>query len=378
MSLKPRHRDISKKLRADVAAGQYGPGDQLPSEPQLAREFGVSRPTISRALRDLVDENLIERRPGSGTYVLESPAPAATHLLGLLIPGLGTTEIFEAICGELATLARVRGYSLLWGDSPHPGQDLNASLEHAEEVCRHFIERNVSGVLFSPFELVPERDQANRRLAELLREAGIPVILLDRDLQPFPYRSDFDLIGIDNMVGGFLLADHLLKLGCKHLYFVARSFSAPTIEVRIAGAREAQLRRGIEPAPDWVRLGDPSDLKFARQLTSGRQADAYICGNDHTAALLLRSLESQGLRVPRDVRVVGFDDVKYATLLSVPLTTIHQPCRDIAVIAMRAMLDRIAEPALPARCISLRPALVVRESCGAYLQSTAVRGLKKD
>ena len=67
------------------------------------------------------------------------------------------------------------------------------------------------------------------------------------------------------------------------------------------------------------------------------------------------------------MRVVGFDDVKYATLLSVPLTTIHQSARDIAVTAYRAMLDRIAEPTLPARSLLLTPRLVVRESCGAYL-----------
>ena len=81
----------------------------------------------------------------------------------------------------------------------------------------------------------------------------------------------------------------------------------------------------------------------------------------------MRSLESLGIRVPHDVRVVGFDDVKYATLLSVALTTIHQPCRDIAGIAFRTMLQRIAEPALPACSLALTPALVVRESCGAYL-----------
>jgi DNA-binding LacI/PurR family transcriptional regulator len=95
--------------------------------------------------------------------------------------------------------------------------------------------------------------------------------------------------------------------------------------------------------------------------------DAVICANDHVAALLLRSLEKANVRVPRDVRVVGFDDVKYATLLSVPLTTIHQPCREIAVAAFRAMLERMADPTLPPRGITLSPRLVVRESCGAYL-----------
>ncbi|MEI7731883.1 MAG: GntR family transcriptional regulator [Verrucomicrobiota bacterium] len=373
MAQNPKHREISRQLRANIAAGRYGVDNRLPSEPQLVKKFGVSRPTIARALLDLQAEGLVERRAGSGTYVRQATAVAvtSTRLLGLLIPGLGTTEIFELICGELASLARVHEYSLLWGGSAHPRQDTDTSLEHAEEICRQFIERKVSGVFFAPFELVPEQDQANRRLAELLRQSGIPVVLLDRDLQSFPKRSDFDLVSIDNLAGGFLLADHLLKLGCERIRFVARPFSAPTVDARIAGAREALVRRRRELAPDWVRLGDPADLKFVRSLAAGRQADAFICANDHTAAVLMRSLESIGVRVPRDMRVVGFDDVKYAMLLSVPLTTIHQPCRDIAVIAFRTMLHRIAEPTLPAQSLVLTPTLVVRESCGAYLPRSA-------
>jgi DNA-binding LacI/PurR family transcriptional regulator len=78
-------------------------------------------------------------------------------------------------------------------------------------------------------------------------------------------------------------------------------------------------------------------------------------------------MESIGVKVPRDIRVVGFDDVKYATLVSPSLTTIHQPCRDIAVVAFQTMLERLAEPSLPARKILLMPGLVIRESCGAYL-----------
>lgn len=372
MPQKPKHQEISRRLRAEIAAGRYGAAGRLPSEPQLAQQLSVSRPTVARALLDLQNEGLIERRAGSGTYVRSAaPAIAATRLLGLLVPGLETTEIFGLICGELASLARVHDYSLLWGGSAQPGQDTDSSLEHAEELCRQFIQRRVSGVFFAPFELVPGQEQANRRLAEMLRQAGIPVVLLDRDLESFPSRSDFDLVGIDNVAAGFLLADHLLRLGCERICFVARPGSAPTVDARIAGVREALVRRRIEPAPDWVRLGDPDDLKFVRLITAGRQADAFICANDHTAARLMRRLEAIGLDVPGDVRVVGFDDVKYATLLRVPLTTVHQPCRDIAVVAFNSMLRRIEQPTLPARSLSLTPTLVVRESCGAYLAAAA-------
>jgi LacI family transcriptional regulator len=299
------------------------------------------------------------------------PKPSAPELaqrqLGLLIPGLGTTEIFEVICGELAGLARVHEYSLIWGGSAHPRMHADACIEDTQELCTQFIRGGVSGVFFAPFERIAQKEEVNRCLADRLWKAGIAVVLLDRDLGESLARSEFDLVGIDNFAGGYLLADHLLKLGCRHLAFVARPLSAPTVNARLAGAREAILDHGLPIPPDFLHLGEPDDPELVRSLVAARPVDAVLCANDDTAAMLLRPLEKAGIRVPRDMRVVGFDDVRYAMLVSVPLTTMHQPCRDIAVTAFHAMLERIADPALPPRSLILPPRLVVRESCGAYL-----------
>ena len=127
---------------------------------------------------------------------------------------------------------------------------------------------------------------------------------------------------------------------------------------------ERSARRAIHARPGGVRRGR---RRLPGTRSSAPRSRALICTSERVAALLLRSLGQAGVRVPHDVRVVGFDDVRYATLLSVPLTTIHQPCREIAVTAFRAMLDRIADPALPPRSFVLPARLVVRESCGAYL-----------
>jgi LacI family transcriptional regulator len=371
MSTKSKHSEISRHLETEIASGKYGDGARLPSEVQLVKQFKVSRPTVARAFRDLEAKGLVERRAGSGTYMRNtSPARANSRTLGLLVPGLATTEIFQIICGEIASLARVQDYGLLWGGSTSPRVDTDASLKHAEELCNQFIERKISGVFFAPAELEAGQEQANRHLAESLREAGIPVVLIDRDMYHFPGRSEFDLVGLDNMSSGYMVAEHLIKLGCKRFFFVTRPLSAATVDARIAGVRGALARHRLEPDPGWIRNGDPADMKFIRGLTAGNQADAFICANDFTAATLLRSMQSIGLRAPKDFRVVGFDDVKYATLVSPPLTTVHQPCRDIAVIAFRTMLERLAEPSLPARSIYLTPHLVVRESCGAYLPRT--------
>jgi len=367
----PRHAQISRELLTEIASGKYGPGSRLPSEAQLCQKFKVSRPTVGRALRELQEQGLIDRRVGSGTYVRASRAssdPAAYRQLGLLVPGLGKIEIFEVICGELAGLARVHDFGMLWGGNARPRVDVDMSTQEAEELAALFVEKAVSGVFFAPFEHTADRDPANRRIVEKFRSAGIPVILLDRDLGPFPHRTPYDLVGIDNFAGGYLLAEHLIKLGARRLSFVTRPLSAATVHARIAGARAALKAHEILPDEPFVQVGDPTDLAFVRRAVPPKRFDAVICTNDLTAAQFMQSLVRLKIGVPRSLRVVGFDDVRYATLLSVQLTTMQQPCREIAIAAFQAMRELIADPALPPRSILLTPRLIVRESCGAYLR----------
>jgi DNA-binding LacI/PurR family transcriptional regulator len=364
-----RHEQVSRQLRDDVAAGRYGVEGRLPSEVQLARRFSVSRPTVARALQSLVEEGVVERRAGSGTFAKlggnTKHVALSTRVLALLMPDLGNTEIFQIIGGEIASLARVYNYSLVWGGSGESKLDTDLRPQHAEELCHQFIDRRVSGVFFAPYELAPLSDEINRRLATMLRDAGVPVILIDRDFVPYPFRSDFDLVGIDNVAGGYILAEHLLKLGCRRLHFVAYSFSAPTVDARIAGVREALARSRIGTDPDWIHIGALDDKSFVLSLLAGQRPDAFICANDHTAARLLRALQQNDVHVPQDIRVVGFDDAKFSTLVSPALTTVRQPCHELAVTAFRAMLERQVEPSLPPRHMMITPQLVVRDSCGA-------------
>lgn len=376
MSLEPKHHLIYQALASDIGAGKYRGTGKLPSEAQLVTRFKVSRPTVIRALRDLQTDGLVTRRVGAGTFLNEVAAsplpsqsqPARALELGLLVPGVRRAgEIFEVIAGELARLARAAGYMFWWtGGSPEE-LDPVATLGNAEKICDQFIQRKVAGVFFASFEHLPQCDSTNFKLVNRLREAGVTVVLLDRDMSPFPLRTDLDLVGIDNFQGGYILAKHLIKLGCRRFGFVAVPFSAPTIKSRLAGVREAILEAGMEMPRDFFQVGNPEDPKFVRLVTAGRMKDAIICGNDYTAAVLIRTLHNIGVNVPRGLRVVGFDDVHYATLVSPPLTTMHQPCREIATLAFKSMLSRISDPTITPRTIMLTPSLVVRESCGAYL-----------
>lgn len=370
-----KHEAISRELRAEIASGAYSGAKKLPSESQLVARFGASRPTIIRALHDLQQEGLIERRAGSGSFVRQQTTAPETRILGLLVPGRGGTEVLDVICGELGSLARQSGYGLLWGRSTHPLQDRTLDAKLAEEACQQFIARNVSGVLFSPFERYDQSDQVNLQLLDMLRQAGIPVVLLDRDVARFPLRSDFDLVGLDNVQAGFLMAEHLIRLGCKQVRFLVEPGSASTLDSRLAGVREALQSHRILPPVNLRLEGNPEDGRWIRRELLSGKVEAVICGNDFTAARLLKSLAAAGVRVPEDLRIAGFDDVRYATLVAVSLTTIRQPCRELALVAFRTLEERIRDSTLPVRSIWLQPSLVVRDSCGAY--HPAVSGRNK-
>lgn len=364
-----KHQIISDELRSEMQNGKYTVGDRMPSEAQLVKRFNASRPTVARALRTLQEEDLIVRRAGSGSYA-KTPDVGGQQIsnrtLGLLIPDLGNTEIFQLIAGEIATLARVKDFGMIWGGSSQPQLDPDTSLQHGEDLCSQFINKRVTGVFFTPYELVENAAKTNRRIAQRLHDAGITVILLDRDLTPFPEHGGLDLIEIDNVAAGFLLAEHLIKLGCKTIRYVHPPRSASTIDARIAGVREAFSKHKINLPESWVYEGNVRDPVFVRKLIARPRPDAFICANDYNAAQLLQGLNNAGVKVPQEIKVVGFDDVSFANLVSPPLTTIHQPCRAIAHAALTAMMARIDEPTLPPRRISVAPSLVIRDSCGAY------------
>jgi GntR family transcriptional regulator of arabinose operon len=349
-----KHERIRRTLTEAIASGQYEPGHRLPSESALVRTFGASRPTVNRALRDLQLSGIIERRAGSGSYV-RADAAARGYTYGLLIPELGRTEIFEPICRGMAEAQHGSHHVLLWGD------EANVE-EQAYQACRQLVAKKVSGVFFAPLELRREHHVINRRIADVFDKAGIAVVLLDRDLVPYPDRSQYDLVGIDNRRAGYTLTTHLLKIGCRRLVFLGRPRSAPTVDARISGYKEAMSDANLKPSVCRI---DPEDRAEVKRILGTVRPDAFVCANDFTAAQLLKTLNELGVAVPDEVRMAGVDDVKYASLLSVPLTTIHQPCADIGAVAIGAMLDRLRNPKMPSRDILLNFRLVVRDSCGS-------------
>lgn len=357
----PKYKQIYAQLHRALSNSEYAPGDKLPSENELVGQFRASRPTVSRALAQLELDGLVERRAGSGTFVRVLSRHEG-FVFGLLIPGLGTTEIFEPISRGIS-IARVGGHhDLLWGTTSSPGA---TEEEQAEQLCEYYLKRRVSGVFFAPMELTERKDEINQRITRALDEAQIPIVLLDRDIVDYPKRSRYDLVGIDNRRAGFVVTEYLLNCGARRVAFWGRPNSAPTVHARSLGYREAlDVHAGPKGEPH-VAIADPGNLAAVQAVVRERETDAIVCANDYTAAQIMSSLNRLGLRVPEDIRVTGMDDIRYASVLQTPLTTIHQPCLDLGAAALSAMLDRISHPNMPARDCLVDFQLVVRQSSGS-------------
>jgi GntR family transcriptional regulator, arabinose operon transcriptional repressor len=357
-----KYQHVVDKLSGEIRSGKYKTGDRIPSEAALVKRFGISRITVGRALRELSQQGLVERIAGSGSYVREGRT-ADGLLFGLLIADLGRTEIFEPICQGIASAAQSGRHVLIWGNIDTPDR-------RALDLCDQYVERQAAGVFFAPLEGTDDATEMNLTIAARLERAGIPIVLLDRCILPYPKRSPHDLVGIDNRRAGFLAASHLLNLGAQQVSFLARTRSAPTVDARIAGCREALIAHGAPPEKAQVfRLESITPATVATAIEGSRKGDGFVCANDRTAGEFLHALIALGRKTPEDFRVVGIDDVEYASLLPVPLTTIHQPCRDIGEAAVGLMLDRIRHPNMAVRDLLLESKLVIRESCGASLHS---------
>ena len=368
----PKHQVVFEYLHSRILSGAYKPGDRLPSEAELGKTFDASRITVAKAVLELQRMNLVTRRPGAGTHVTSRPQ-AAGYTLGLLIPELGRTEIFEPICHGMMRSPFARPDSLLWpnvsrggvvGAAASQATDKEA-IEQAEHMAQYFIAQQVAGVFFAPLELVAGMNAANRKIMRLLERARLPVVLLDRSDLPYPDSPAHDLVGIDNRRTGFRITQHLTQSGATRLLFFAEPNSASTVEARIAGFLEACRQERIAPAAVAVKMEHAQDQQAVRRILEETAPNGIVCANDATAARLMQTLIALGRRIPEEIRIVGIDDVSYASLLPVPLTTMRQDCNAIGVIAMATMLERLEHPGLPTREILLPTQLVVRNSCGS-------------
>ncbi len=207
------------------------------------------------------------------------------------------------------------------------------------------------------------------RLARLA--ARVPVVVLAGT----PTESVVDNVVADNRSGSAALVVHLVKEhGRRRIFHVDGPADAPD-----ARERRAALEAVVAATPRCRLVGSYQGLfavqsgeEAARAILAGDGPlpDAVVCANDQMAIGVMQTLARRGVKVPQDVAVVGFDDIYPGSLSDPPLTTVHQPMREIGDHACARLLERIAHPGLPTALEVLPTELVIRSSCGCPPGST--------
>ena len=351
------YSEIAKILRKEIRAGVYADSGTFPSLTKIVQRFGVSRPSAVRSIAELKRLGLVTVRKGSGTFVQK-----VNRTIGLAIPGTADSEFFAAIMDGLVYNCNRCGMDLVAGDV-FPVAHKRRAVQ-AERLVRHLVSIPAAGVIMQPVAYSEEAQSVNGIIVDILDKAGIPVVLIDYDLAPPPERSRYDLVAIDNFNAGRKVAAHLIDAGAKRICCLLYKLSADSVHARFSGV-DAEVYRVTGRHVDIIEA-KPDDVDLISAGLAKCRPDAIVCSNDIAALKLSKTLAKLKVRIPQDVKLAGFDDVIEAGRMNPPLTSIRQPCFELATTAFRTLLQRMKNPELPPRQILLDTSLVIRESTASW------------
>ena len=358
--MKHNYKSVLDIIRERLNEGTYTESTLMPAESVIAQEFNVSRPTIAKVYDQLSREGLLFRKRGIGTVVQAVSDKKATYTFGLLLPGAGESEIFADINNRILQQAGRMGFTCECEGTTANNAETRSMLAIAS--CERYIAKKVDGLFFAPFERVRNADAINQAVCNLALKAQIPMILIDRDVVPSPQRSGFDLVSLDNYTAGEVITRHMIKAGCKNVYFFANSYSAHSVGIRLKAVKLAVMEAGLDFYPNSYICGDPKDMNVVRKIPVIRRQTGIICANDATAVILMSSLSKLGYHCGTDYLISGFDNMKYAAFLNHPLTTYSQPCNQIADISIELLIQRMMHRDSAPVTVLLQGQLIERSS----------------
>ena len=351
-------------IREELDHRRLRPGQKLPTEAALTKQFGVSRHTIRQAIAQLESEGIVVSIQGSGTYIVEdlqvSEMPGGesadgrprTNVVGLLISG-GADYIFPDIVQGASDYLMKKGYLLNVAFS-------NNDYYQGAESLKTMLEANPAGLIIEPLSY-----GMNRAYDDIYAEAAakVPTLMIHTD-----HSEVCPALSLCDQEGTGMLTEHLLemghtKIGCIYVFDETPSSS------RYAAFRSTLYDRNVSHNDDhdiWVRRNNlddifqpGGDLALRRML---QEVTAVICQDDRIACQLIAYLRLHGLKVPEDISVVGYDDSSYATL-DVQITSVTHPKKKYGRYAARALMAMISHPeTFDISKYMIPPKLVIRES----------------
>lgn len=327
---------------------------------EVARRAGVSKTTVSKHLNGVpyVSEQAASRIDEAISALDYSVNPLARGLvtnrtgsLAVVIPSI-TNPFYPDLVAAIDEEASKRGYDLLLVST---GGDAAREAALVDDLRR----KRVDGILFASVRV----DSA---VLNSLVERGEKVVMVSRHVEGVAA----DFVVPDNLAGAVMATEHLVRLGHRAIGYLGGPESVVAFRERLRGYRDVMARHELSIDPRWEIIsesGTESGFRGAMHLFHlDARPTALFVGSDAMALGVLEAAQASGWRIPQDLAIVGFDNITFARVAAVPLTTIDGRTAELGRIAVQLLVDRIESNGNGnIQQITLPPSLIVRRSCGS-------------
>ena len=327
----------------------------------VAKAAGVSIATVSRVLNnpETVNADTQQRvqqaikslnfRPSRVAQRLRSKG-GNSKIIGLVLPDIQNPFYVEVIRG-IEEVMYEHGYAAIMCNF---AQD-----EKRERLYLDILKsESIDGMIVAP---VHGRDQ---KVAHLV-QSGLPIVCIDRGLTGV----EADVVLVDNQQGAYDAVSHLIKLGHRRIAYISGLPQIPTSKARLAGYEMAFREQGLVVDEELIKYGDSkheSGMKLTEELLAlPTPPTALFTGNNLITLGALETIHRQGLKIPEEIALVGFDDMYWSISLNPPLTAVRQPGFEMGKRAAELLFQRIKDPSRPTAKVVFDAKLQIRSSCGA-------------
>lgn len=326
----------------------------------IARKFGISVATVSRALKDSPRISEQRRReiqqyarennfyPNAIGEALRHSRVMPQRVIGVIVPEF-THYYFSSILTGIEEAAAVRGYRIMVALS-------GEQYEREAHICENFLRYKVCGVIVSQ-----AKDTKNYDHYERLIDAGIPIVFYDRICTGV----NASRVVVDDYMGAFKAVTHLIETGCKRIAFYGGPLQLEISKNRFNGYKDALLKNSIPIDDNIIRICDnraDAEILTPTLMALDTPPDGFFAVNDDTAIGILYTVKHAGYRVPEDIGICGFTNGQRAVACDPMLTTVEQRGHRVGEEAATILMDKV-EGLLPMDKVEkrvVRTRLVIR------------------
>ena len=322
----------------------------------VAKQVGVSIKTVSRVINDspeVADETrkrilevikALNYRPNG---LARGLVTKRTKALGVVVSDITNPYIPELVRG-IADFASERGYNIVLSNT-------DGIREKEIEYVDVLLERRVDGLIFTSVRL-ESQEVIN------LQNEGFPLVLVNRQI----YGTKTNYVIVNSKIGARLAVEHLIELGHKRVGHIAGPIDISAGVERLETYKKTLKVHDIRVDEELIRIGNlqqDGGFNICKELLGIKEPpSAIFCANDFMALGALEYISSIGLKVPDDVSIIGFDDIKFASLPGIELTTIKVPKYEMGYLSAKMLIDEIEGKRKSIKQVVLKPELVIRKT----------------